>query len=327
MINLSKESIDALKNGKNLLAFSHGVDSSALFYLLNDAGVEFDIAIVDYNVRAQSKDEVRSAKALAKNFKKKIFTLSVKLEGGNFEAKAREIRYEFFKKIFLEHGYKNLILAHQLDDRLEWFMMQLSRGAGLLQMLGMNEHESREWCEIYRPLIGISKAEILAYLKEGKLAYFVDESNVDEKFKRNFIRAKFATEFLANFKEGVARSFKILEAERAKFEPKISKISQDLYSVKYDENALNGIDRVAKTLGVVMSEAQRLECKRCLKGGCVISGRIAVGLYKDESVLIAPFVKTKMDKDFKEKCRILGMPAQIRGYLFSAGINLVELRF
>ena len=51
---------------KNLLAFSAGVDSSALFFILLEKDIEFDIAIVDYNLRIQSKDEIQYAKQLAK---------------------------------------------------------------------------------------------------------------------------------------------------------------------------------------------------------------------------------------------------------------------
>ena len=55
----------------NLLAFSGGVDSSALFFILMDRGIEFDIAIVNYHKREQSIKEVEYAKHLAKKYNKK----------------------------------------------------------------------------------------------------------------------------------------------------------------------------------------------------------------------------------------------------------------
>ena len=58
---------------KNLLAFSAGIDSSALFFLLIENNIPFDIAIVNYNMRNQSKDEVIYAKQLATKYKKQIF--------------------------------------------------------------------------------------------------------------------------------------------------------------------------------------------------------------------------------------------------------------
>ena len=62
-----------IKNQKNLLAFSAGVDSVALFFLLLEQNISFDIAIVDYNLRAQSKDEISYAKELAFKYNKFTF--------------------------------------------------------------------------------------------------------------------------------------------------------------------------------------------------------------------------------------------------------------
>lgn len=327
MINLSQQLVYNLKNGKNLLAFSHGVDSTALFYILDEAKICFDMAMVDYNIRSQSKDEIASAKELANKFNKKIFILSINLKSGNFEANARDVRYEFFKEICIKHGYKNLILAHQLDDRLEWFMMQLSRGAGLVEMLGMSECESRGWCDIYRPLLKFSRSEISEFLDSKKVRYFIDESNADERFSRNFIRARFSREFLLNFKNGVLRSFEILENDRVRLQAQILHISHELYAIKNNENFMRGVDRVAKKLGVVMSMAQRDECQRCLENSseCVISGRLAVGLFNG-FILLSPYIKVVMDKKFKEKCRILGIPTNIRGYIFDLKIDLNSLK-
>ena len=92
-----------IKNSKNLLAFSGGVDSSALFFLLLNHKIDFDIAIVNYNTREQSKDEIEYALNLAKEYKKEIFIKDVKLENSsNFEKNARDIRYIFFEQIIKE---------------------------------------------------------------------------------------------------------------------------------------------------------------------------------------------------------------------------------
>ena len=68
MLNL--EDIASLKNSKNLLAFSGGADSTALFFLLLEHEIPFDIAIVDYAMRDQSKEEVSYAQELALTYKK-----------------------------------------------------------------------------------------------------------------------------------------------------------------------------------------------------------------------------------------------------------------
>ena len=112
-----------LSSQKNLLAFSGGVDSSALFFLLLEKKIDFDIAIVNYHTRKQSDTEESYAKELADRHGKKCFTHHVRLDQNNFEAEARKVRYLFFDTLFKLHGYTNLITAHQLDDRFEWFLM------------------------------------------------------------------------------------------------------------------------------------------------------------------------------------------------------------
>ena len=197
-----------IKNQKNLLAFSAGVDSVALFFLLLKQNIPFDIAIVDYNLRLQSKDEISYAKELASKYNKQIFLKDITLESNsNFEKTARDIRYKFFEEIISENSYENLITAHQLNDKLEWFLMQLSKGAGLVELIGFNEFEQKENYKIYKPLLNITKDELENYLKINNHKYFIDESNFDEKYKRNFFRHNFSNPFLENFSSGVKKSF------------------------------------------------------------------------------------------------------------------------
>lgn len=65
--------IKELKEGKNLLAFSHGTDSTALFYILLKLGIDFDMAMVDYGIREESKTEVAASLKLAQNGVKSFF--------------------------------------------------------------------------------------------------------------------------------------------------------------------------------------------------------------------------------------------------------------
>ena len=74
---ISQNVREKLNLGANLLAFSHGIDSTALFYILEEAGIKFDLAMVDYNVREQSKSEIKSAKELADKFGKKIYICQI----------------------------------------------------------------------------------------------------------------------------------------------------------------------------------------------------------------------------------------------------------
>lgn len=133
--------LDALRGAKNLLAFSGGVDSSCLFFLLLREKIDFDLAIVNYGVRKSAKDELKYAKKLAKKYDKKIFVCESPKITRNFENEARRVRYAFFERIILAHNYENLILAHQLNDRFEWLLMQLTKGCGLNSLLGFKSIE------------------------------------------------------------------------------------------------------------------------------------------------------------------------------------------
>ena len=140
-ISLDEVALNELKKQKkSILAFSHGVDSTALFYLLVAQNIEFDLALVNYNTRKNSTIEAQSAIELAQKFGKKIYTKSVKFgeKKSDFERDAREIRYKFFAQICTKFGYENVIFAHQLNDLFEWFLMRFSRGAGLCNLIGMS---------------------------------------------------------------------------------------------------------------------------------------------------------------------------------------------
>ena len=323
---ISQNVLGRLSAGANLLAFSHGIDSTALFYILEEAGVKFDLAIVDHNVREQSKFEVESAKELASKFGKKIYIKSVNLAGSNFEKNAREARYEFFNEICQKFGYENLILAHQFDDKFEWFLMQLGKGAGLKELFGMSELEKREHFWLVRPLLNLRKKELQNYLDERSLRYFIDETNLEGKLKRSFVRLNFSEPFLDKYFSGVKKSFEFLEVDRQILLPEITKMSDEVFIIKNDSNVVRGVDMAAKELNVLLSKAQKDELSTNLarQTSVVLSGKIAVG-YANEYILVTPFCKVVMPKEFKERARILRLPAINRGYLFTNGVQIENL--
>lgn len=280
------------------------------------------MAIINYNRRIQALNELEYAKELAKSFKKELYIESVELDDSNFEAKAREIRYNFFQKIAQRDNYDTLITAHQLNDKLEWFLMQLSKGSGLDELLGMQELEFRDDFTIVRPLLIYSKDELLEYLKSKNIKYFIDESNFDIKYKRNYIRHNFANRFIKEFSNGLKSSFEYLELERSElFESKIVE-QQDKYfmleNLTSDIKNIRQIDKICKRyFKIVLSKTQRIEILKTKD--CVISHKIAV-VFRDKYIYISPFIKIKLPKEFKESCRLKKIPSKMRGYLYSKEI-------
>ena len=318
----------AIKNQKNLLAFSAGIDSVALFFLLLEQNISFDIAIVDYNLRAQSKDEISYAKELALKYNKSIFIKDIKLENNsNFEKTARDIRYKFFEEIISENSYKNLITAHQLNDKLEWFLMQLSKGAGLVELIGFNEFEQKNNYKIYKPLLNITKDELENYLKMNNHKYFIDESNFDEKYKRNFFRHNFSNLFLQNFSSGVKKSFEYLQNDLNSLNIQnkpIKKIEElEIFLNQKDDNLnIRTIDLSLKKRGVLLSSAQRNEILK--QKEITISHKINISILENY-IWIAPNCSETIDKKSKEKYRTNKIPKNIRTYIFYKNIDLKML--
>jgi tRNA(Ile)-lysidine synthase len=298
---------------KNLLAFSGGVDSSALFFWLMEKNIEFDIAIVNYHTRETSDAEVEYAKELAKKYNKKIYIKDCFLEKFS-EKRARECRYKFFEEIIKKENYQTLILAHQLNDRFEWFLMQLSKGAGLKELIGMEKWEEREFYKIYRPFYNISREEIIEYLHKNNIKYFVDKSNFDKKYKRNFIRDEFSNKFISLFKDGVKKSFEFLEEDKKLLLNTDWKKIKDLYffNKKGEKFDIKTCDVILKRLGILPTKAQRDEILRT-NFNCVIQGKIAIDS-NEEKIFLSPYVKIPL-KNKKEFFRKNKIPPKIRGYV------------
>jgi len=317
-----------LKGKKNLLAFSAGVDSSALFFLLLENNIKFDIAIVNYGTREQSDTEETHAKALAK--KHKLFCHSIKapLFHSHFEKQARDFRYEFFESLITIEGYDTLITAHQLNDQLEWMLMRLSKGAGLSELLGLEPVTNKRHYALIRPLLSYSKEELLQYLQTNRYPYFVDESNTDDTYERNKFRSQFSDALIAAYKDGIQRSMEYLRKDKEVLESGFETIYSNklLYTVKLHTPTakVKAADITLKKLGYLLSAKQRQEIEK--ESSLVIGGVWSIVL-QDDLLFIAPYLTADMPKKFKELCRVLNVPSKIRPYLFKEHIDPSELAF
>ena len=316
-----------LRGSKNLLAFSGGVDSSALFHIFIENNIDFDFAIINYNFREQSKDEIAYAKHLAKHFEKALYIGDVSMERFS-ESGARDVRYKFFENVINTHFYNNLITAHQLNDKMEWFLMQFAKGAGLLELTGMTEFESREKYHLLRPLIDTSKNELLEYLNSKEIKYFIDASNFDEKYRRNYFRHNFSNRFLDEFEKGIKNSFSYLEDDKAlilKGGINIEREKELFYfqSVGNDRVDIFYIDKILKRVGYILSSKQR---DGILKDREVVVGGVWVIAMMKNEIYISPYRYSTMPKVFKEKCRISKIPKLVRPYLFEIKSKICDLR-
>lgn len=316
---LETATLSRLKDKKNLLAFSAGVDSSALFFLLLGHNINFDIAIVDYGIREQSQDEVAYAKELSNKHKLTCHIHKSQKIDKNFESSAREIRYEFFNKLIKEHNYDNLLTAHHLGDRFEWMLMQFCKGSGCVELAGMRVYEQRETYNLIRPLLHVDKSELLKYLNTKSIRYFEDESNLDESIKRNSFRHKYSNPLLKEHLEGIKKSFKYIDEDRDILTSDIKVNTVEDFA--YFENSgnirsnIHAIDRHLKSLGYMLTSNERdlLKAQETL-----VAGRKFLINQNSDFVFIAPYTQeqTSMSKEFKEQMRLLQIEPKLRQYLY-----------
>jgi len=317
MLNFTAESFIQLKDKKNLLAFSAGVDSSALFFLLLKNNISFDIALVNYGVREQSREEEVYAVELAYKYNLKVHIRQAPQFENNFEKNARDFRYAFFDELMQE--YDNLLTAHQLNDQLEWFLMRLTKGAGTSELLGLEALSARKDYTVIRPLLQLSKDELENYLKTNNHNYFIDASNSDEKYERNRFRNQFSDKLIEEYKEGIKRSFDYLKKDKEILSEGIEELFHEkefyLLGYQYEHQVVRLVDKYLKKLGYLLSAQQRKELKR--EKSIVFGATWAVEIL-EKRIFIAPYRKGAMPKLFKEVCRKGKIPAKIRGYLYES---------
>jgi tRNA(Ile)-lysidine synthase len=326
MIYLDESALPLLKSSKNLLAFSAGVDSSALFFLLLQQNIPFDIALINYQLRKESDEEEAHAITLAKEYNLEIYSTKAPSFKSNFEKSARDFRYSFFDKTIEENHYDNLLTAHQLNDQLEWLLMRLTKGAGTSELLGLEVTSKRKAYTLVRPLLHHSKEELLNYLDKSSYPYFIDKSNSDEKYERNRFRKNFSNELLSEYKEGIKRSFDYLREDKKELESGYREIfhHKELYILSYKNSSslIRIIDKYLKKLGYLLSALQRKELK--VENSIVFGGIWSVEITENK-IYIAPYKKNVMPKAFKEKCRTLKIPTKIRAYIYSENFDLKSL--
>ena len=321
----------SLLTGKNLLGFSHGLDSTALYHLLCESEVDFDIALVNYGIRKQADEEEAAARELAERDGRRFFVAHAPHWNGNFEAEARRFRYEFFESLIYEHGYDNLLTAHQLNDRLEWMMMRLIRGAGAVELAGMESVSEMKTSHgktyrLIRPLLETPRHELEAYLREQNLLWFHDESNKSDSFERNRLRPLLEP-LVREYAPGIRRSFRFLEQDAKllseNFEKIYAKGELRIYRI-YDRRIVPlAASKALKELGYLLSGPQREILK---ENDSIVAGRKWAVELNGEYLYIAPYVTDlPMPTSFKEACRLRKIPPKIRPWLYSEGIDLQKL--
>ena len=186
-----------------LLAVSGGPDSTALLFLAageakRAGGPPLFAATVDHELRPESAGEAAEVGALAA--KLGVAHATLKWEGvkpaTRLQERAREARYALLIEHAKEIGAEAIVTAHHLDDQAETVLMRLARGSGVAGLAGIPAESERGGMKILRPLLDVTKAELIAVCEGAGLAYFSDPSNHNERFFRARLRKILAEEGL-----------------------------------------------------------------------------------------------------------------------------------
>ena len=216
-----------------LLAVSGGADSAVLSHLFRVSGFEFQIAHVNYHFRGE--DSNLDQKVVEDFCKKNIIKFHLKdvsekekSQMKSLQNWAREVRYDFFFKLLEKENLDFIVTAHHLNDELETFIINLSRGSGIKGLSGIPKNENR----ILRPFLTFSKSEIYAFAEENNIDFREDKSNQKDDYLRNKIRNQIVpkmVEVFPNFLEHFGESIVYLATVNQFFQEEIQKTFDEIF--------------------------------------------------------------------------------------------------
>ena len=177
------------KNKTYLLACSYGPDSMALLDKLIKEQFNVVVCHVNYHKRDVSNFEEESLRkyCLERNIVIEVLDTSSLKVVGNFQAWARDVRYEFFNTCYKKYNAAGLFVAHQQDDLIETYILQKNRN-NYVNYFGIQEETSFLGMKIIRPLLDETKKELEEYNKINNVPYSIDISNLSDEYRRNRIR-------------------------------------------------------------------------------------------------------------------------------------------
>lgn len=179
------------KQSKVLVGLSGGPDSMVLIHILMRLGYECIAAHCNFHLRGEDSDNdaafvskwcrENNIPLFAINFNTHSYAASKKI---SIEMAARELRYNWFERLRADQNADAIAIGHHKDDSVETVLINLIRGTGIKGLTGIpiiNKH-------IVRPLLSVSRREIMEYLSLNEVPYVIDHTNEEEMYIRNTLR-------------------------------------------------------------------------------------------------------------------------------------------
>lgn len=181
------------ENSRLLLAVSGGIDSMVMLEIFRLLPFTISVVHCNFSLRGrESDDDQKHVESYCREYNISCHTKRfdtqkfAKSKGISIQMAARDLRYYWFEEIRTELNFDSIVLAHNKDDIIETFFVNLSRGTGLKGLTGIKPRNNY----LSRPLLYASRNDIENYAENNNVAFREDSSNIETRYKRNAIRHK-----------------------------------------------------------------------------------------------------------------------------------------
>ncbi|QDP86663.1 tRNA lysidine(34) synthetase TilS [Chryseobacterium sp. SNU WT5] len=203
-----------------------------LMQLFNSVGLYFEVAHVNYGLRAQdSEKDQKLVEKICKqnNIPMHLYKVTAKDKKpeNSIQDWARTVRYDFFRTTQKEYNLDFIVTAHHLNDQLETFLINLSKASGINGLTGIPANENK----LLRPLLRFTKEDIYDFAKQNQIDFREDLSNQKSDYLRNKIRNKIVPDLLQvneNFLENFSKSLNYLHQTKKFVHEQISAIENKI---------------------------------------------------------------------------------------------------
>lgn len=232
------------KEGRYIVGVSGGPDSMCLLFTLHLLGYDIVVCNVNYNTRDVSKKEQEMVKDFCQknNIPCEVLSCKHSTLDRNFEGWAREERYNFFRKIYVEYEANGLFIAHHKGDDLETYILQKNRN-NIVKRWGLSEKTFILGMKVLRPFLCYTKDELMEECKKNDIPYSIDVTNFEPICERNKVRISINNR-LTN--EQIDELFKQKDLDNQKLNRQMENIKDLLLKDEWEVNELKKLTQIEK---------------------------------------------------------------------------------